>query len=507
MAVAGTTGALNEQGLAAAAKIAEADLTQLTAIGEQMNSAFNVIKAPDMSWWQQGFWNQEFNEYRSQVSETKKAYDALKSAAGELQIPMDDLGRVVAAGGTQFAQLITHLDAGGDASQRAAEQLLQVKAALDEQVLAAQRVAPATAQIEAGMQVLADSSAAAEERLSALKQVLQAMGMLPASTQDAMMNLAKTVDQVSESAASAIIDGEGLGETLFDQSGKLEATDKNAQSLHTSLMAISDAFLSSVNAGGDAEEAYGLVEAGLANLAAEYELTKPQVESLRQQYALMPEVVETLVKLQGADSVETEIATVWALLQDLPEGQSVELNVLSDDAQTQLKQLDIDLDNMPDGHTTVIEAPTEEARKKVDTFIKDVETELGKKKEAKIEADASQAKREIDDVQRRLNGLTDKEITITTNQRTVSSRTPGRASGGRAPGLATGGQVAGYRLPTTGPGTEIVDGFMGVDAAGSPLARLDAGEWVINRASSDKYDAELAAINRGTFPKLSLIHI
>lgn len=501
-AVAGTTGALNEQGLAAASKIADAEMAQLTAIGEQMNSAFNIIQAPDLSWWQQGFWNKEFSEYRSHVNETKQAYDALKSAAGELKIPMDDLGRVVAAGGAQFEDLMAHLDAGGEASQRAAAQLRQVKTELDEQVLAAQRVAPATAQIEAGMQVLADSSSAAEERLNALKQVLQAMGMLPASTQDAMMNLAKTVDQVSESAKSAIIGGEGLGATLFDQSGKLEATDKNAQSLHASLMSISDGFLQSVAAGNDAEQAYGLVEAGLANLASAYELTDPQIESLRQQYALMPEVVETLVKLEGADSVETEIAVVWALLQDLPEGQSVELNVLSDDAQTQLDQLGIDLHNMPDGHTTVIEAPTEEARKNVDTFIKDVETELGKKKEAKIEADASQAKREIDDVQRRMNGLTDKEITITTRQRTVVSNAPGRALGGRAPGLATGGVATGYRLPTTGPGTEIVDGFVGVDAAGSPLARLDAGEWVINRASSDKYDAELAAINQGTFPKL-----
>lgn len=502
MAVAGTTGALNEQGLAAAAKIADAEMTQMTAIGEQMNSAFNIIQAPDVSWWQQGFWNKEFNEYRTQVSETKQAYDALKSAAGELKIPMEDLGQTVAAGGPQFEGLLSHLDAGGEASQRAAEQLRQVKTALDEQVLAAQRVEPATAQIEAGMQVLADSSAAAEERLNALKQVLQAMGMLPASAQDAMMNLAKTVDQVSESAAGAIIDGEGLGEALFDQSGKLEATDKNAQSLHDSLMSISDGFLQNVVAGNDAQEAYGLVQAGLDNLAAAYDLTEPQVESLRQQYALMPEVVETLVNLQGADSVETEIAVVWALLQDLPEGQSVELNVLSDDAQAQLKQLGIQLGETPDEHTTKIEAPTDEARQNVETFIKHVEDELGKKKEAKIEADASQAKREIDDVKRRLDGVKSKEITITTTQRTITDRAPRRATGGRAPGLATGGQVEGYRLPTTGPGTEIVDGFVGVDAVGSPLARLDAGEWVINRASSDKYDAELAAINAGVFPKL-----
>ena len=35
-----------------------------------------------------------------------------------------------------------------------------------------------------------------------------------------------------------------------------------------------------------------------------------------------------------------------------------------------------------------------------------------------------------------------------------------------------------------------------------PAARLDAGEWVINGRSSDKYDKELREINRGTFPKL-----
>jgi hypothetical protein len=37
---------------------------------------------------------------------------------------------------------------------------------------------------------------------------------------------------------------------------------------------------------------------------------------------------------------------------------------------------------------------------------------------------------------------------------------------------------------------------------GVPLARVDAGEWIINRGSSDRYNRELAAINAGTFPKL-----
>jgi len=73
----------------------------------------------------------------------------------------------------------------------------------------------------------------------------------------------------------------------------------------------------------------------------------------------------------------------------------------------------------------------------------------------------------------------------------------GRATGGRIPGYASGGQ-----LPTSGPGTDRTDGFLGISSAGVPLARVDAGEWIIKRSSSDRYNRELAAINAGTFPKL-----
>lgn len=74
---------------------------------------------------------------------------------------------------------------------------------------------------------------------------------------------------------------------------------------------------------------------------------------------------------------------------------------------------------------------------------------------------------------------------------------PPKATGGRLAGFADGGQ-----LPSTGPGTDTTDGFLGISSAGVPLARVDAGEWIVNRGSSGRYNRELAAINAGTFPKL-----
>lgn len=86
---------------------------------------------------------------------------------------------------------------------------------------------------------------------------------------------------------------------------------------------------------------------------------------------------------------------------------------------------------------------------------------------------------------------------VQTGQGTADRRTRAYATGGRLPGYADGGQ-----LPTSGPGTETTDGFLGISSAGVPLARVDAGEWIINRGSSGRYNRELAAINAGTFPKL-----
>lgn len=68
----------------------------------------------------------------------------------------------------------------------------------------------------------------------------------------------------------------------------------------------------------------------------------------------------------------------------------------------------------------------------------------------------------------------------------------------QGPAYALGDRHTGYRLPTDGPGTQIRDGFLALDMLGMPTARLDAGEWIINGASSAAFDELLFAINNNT---------
>lgn len=81
----------------------------------------------------------------------------------------------------------------------------------------------------------------------------------------------------------------------------------------------------------------------------------------------------------------------------------------------------------------------------------------------------------------------------------------GGATGGRfspltgfdyLPGYAAGDRHDGYQLPRSGPGTGVTDGFLALDQAGVPVARLDAREWVINGESSEKHNELLHAVNR-----------
>ncbi|WP_312800972.1 tape measure protein [Corynebacterium variabile] len=72
------------------------------------------------------------------------------------------------------------------------------------------------------------------------------------------------------------------------------------------------------------------------------------------------------------------------------------------------------------------------------------------------------------------------------------------ANGRRLPRNADGSRHGGYRLPTTGPGTGVTDGILGIDGNGVPTSWVDAGEWIVNGDRSEQYDATLAAINSGS---------
>ncbi|KQN99700.1 hypothetical protein ASF21_12900 [Arthrobacter sp. Leaf234] len=92
-----------------------------------------------------------------------------------------------------------------------------------------------------------------------------------------------------------------------------------------------------------------------------------------------------------------------------------------------------------------------------------------------------------------------KIVVVTERNERVGVGQVGRnADGGRIPRHAIGG-----RLPTTGPGTDITDGILGINSkTGAPMSWLDGGEQITSARMTEKHSDLLWAIHRDD-PRLS----
>jgi len=184
-AVSGTTGALTEQAKKAAEQLADASLTQLTAIGKAREGFISHADPTRAS----SEWNslslKEQQEATRSASEISDAYEVLKAKLTATGLSMENLNGIVAEGGDGYKKLVSELRAAGEEGERAAGYLEKSRKQIEDTIAAARRVDPAAAQAAKGIDVLADSSANANDKLNALESIMQAMGLARARSRPA----------------------------------------------------------------------------------------------------------------------------------------------------------------------------------------------------------------------------------------------------------------------------------------------------------------------------------
>lgn len=607
LAVAGTSGELSEEGLAAATKVATVELTDFLAQGEAVSGWMWKVQS-DAPLWSRILGTDEYEAARDSTRELRSGYKELESATEELGIPMADVNKIVADGGPQYQALMTHLRGAGESGQYAAEQLAGVRAEIVQAVSDAQRLDPAMVQAADAIEILADASSTADEKLGALRTMLQQLGLAPKDAELAMREAAIAVDDMVEAATNAEVPLENMGQSLLDAAAAGDWSHAGWQELSGTLMSMgSDLESVAVNSENAADaqikvaEAAELQRPALEALAAQYGISVEEVERLGESMGRVPSVISSQVALEGATEAEQELALVATMAGKIPAGQSIEMEAITDDARVTLQNLGFDIDAIPGSKNVAVTAPTEEAQAQLVTLtnkmnemnglkvnpqillntaplegsaahargILDVlniqkptpeaqiiidklqngvdisqgeldflasqtptpyadlnkdllENEVrissgmlsqlnAQRPEPLLDADGRPLFAAVDSSKAKLDELQDKTVDIHIREwREYYSNSDNVGYGqnygnNRAGGrLATGGMAPhrGYRLPKSGPGTQETDGFMAFNSNHAPLARLDAGEWVINGRSSDKYHKELAAINAGVFPKL-----
>lgn len=319
-AVAGTSGALTGEGLVKATEVAKNSLTELMELGEAYQGFF-WSPDTDASWGSRLFGGEEWQEDFSKASAIRDAYSALDEVMGELQISKDSLNRIVAEGGPEFDRLIAELEASGPAGQAAAAQLRNVRDEVDGVVDAGRSMPEAMKQAADGLDTLADSSSDAEQKMKAVEKVMQALGLLPQDLNRAMLEQAEAIQKVSEEAQKleAVPDLFGPDGTLNWDNVKIQPVVSMLDDVRTSLETVA------AN-GGDARVELEKWEPVLDTAQQKLGLTDEQMASLRQQMGLMPDQINTLMNLEGADEATQKLIEVYTGLKNIPEGQSITLD-------------------------------------------------------------------------------------------------------------------------------------------------------------------------------------
>lgn len=631
--LAGTTGALDEQGLATAARIARGEMAELIDIGGSLQGMFNIIEAPDLSFWQQGHWNAEFREYSDHLKTVEDGYDALERAARDAGYTVEDVPRIVAEGGRAYDDLyasLLEIETGGEA---AANELASAKAEMDMAIESARQLDPNMIAVGDAVGILADKSSTADEKLGALRTIMQDLGLYPKDAEQAMRDAAEAVDEFAERAGQAADKTGMLGDELvkFNEDGSFDINfdEANGRALFDELKFFSDTLADVAAGGGDVQAAFDDMYPSLETTLGSFGLVGESAEKLLDHYSQIPSTLETYVNLEGIDETTEQIGTVATRLTGLEVGATVTVaeDSINDDTMERLDKMGVKVEDIEGTTNVALSLKDEEASEKLAWWIDEgmpsielasptakanldttglmlnkdaalahlsmvdlarpnplASMDISMLSQAQIDAlnavglldgqtptpDAKMDISELDEEQKlamakvfnlneetptpwadmnpeafdAVNAHLDEEMEKINNDSAEveikantdgftnpikgaielakefwehvqklfdwdgsKTNTSGSGAGGSASfyrggiaGYAQGGHIeGGYKLPDVGPGTGRIDGFMGLDDDGMAIARVNAGEWVINRGSSRKYDKVLKAINMGVY--------
>lgn len=467
-------GSLSANAKTAADSLVKANLAPVTETAKEGHSGWSSFQK-NVFTWNADEVNKEYDSVQRAIDQN----DTFKKVLRDQKLEMSDLGTIVAEGGSKYDNLIAALSATGDAGADVVAKLKATRAELGTAAQTAQDTTPGFSTLTAAVKVLADTAADGTDRLNAMKTILDVLSGKSVSAQDALARYNEQVRETTELTTNWNA-AQGTGNQLLDD-GKVDTTTANGKRLYDVLKAIRDATADAALAGNELDPILAKNEAQFQQLATATGLDVAVIKELATGIGYLPGDIKILARLQGATEVTQQLQVINEELRVNKDGITIPTKALTDDARTELDKLGVKVEQVTGKPDEIrIVAQTQDALTKLQELID----------------------KRLPDKEQKVNltfgNLDDLQINVEARR----ARNPGSGDGTVVTGGHVGGRATGGQLPTTGPGTETRDGILAVTGAGTPVARVDGGEWVVNRQSSKKYNTELAQINAGTFRKL-----
>lgn len=407
---------------------------------------------------------------------------------------------------------------------------------------------------EAVEESLADVGLAADGAVESLTDYLDSLfaaGLATQSVMQAQSSYQQSLEGVDEALKQMRESEEDMGNILNKSKDAFDLTSDAGRLAQDTFLGIADAGRGMATAMADAGESQDEIQDSLKgtyndliDAGEQFGLTAEQAKTLARDVLGVPEGVHIDSWMEDQAQVQAEQLT--ATVDDVPDFKEVSVVVSDDGAIGQIEITKEQLESIQD-RTVGVEVTDNGTVMTVQGGIDNVD---GKTEYIYVEDNGTarvvqqrinnvSGKTEyvyVDDngtvqvVQGKINGVQDGSADITAIpyvgvaeaalNNTARNRTStitqvfkrsnllGNTSpGGPVKDSAAGGRLSkhasGGRLPLTGPGTDKQDGILGISSlTGEPTSYVDKGEWIINGRMSERYNAELAAINAGTFPKV-----
>lgn len=457
--------------------------------------SFAIFKAAgqDIAGWFSGVAEAGTDALNAQEQVAGEA-EAMKGAFDRTGLSAEELAAKLTASDTEFNTFAAVLRNSGEGGAEAADAMREMRDEVERAETVAKNTSPGFYDLSTAVGILGDEAATADERVNALKTALDVLSGKEIPLSDAVQKYNDTIRKIGDTEPESVDPSKGKGDELvMADTGAVNTALENGSKLRDQLTDLRDETINVTNATitaalaqgktlpeaqAEARNAIAANEASLVNLGSQYGLTKTQVEAMAEAEGLLPKDIIMLASLAGADTVNLQLEVIGGLLKGIDKPIDIPVEMLDEDARRRIEELGGKVETDINGKPGIVRitAPNQDAL----DAIKAIDTA------------AENATRD-----RTLKVTIDTALTAKAQKDFNRSGVQGPVAPVLVPYKASGG-----RLPTTGPGTGVVDGILGVTSAGKPIANVDAGEWIINRGSSEEYNRELAMINAGTFPKL-----
>ncbi|MFE1358861.1 phage tail tape measure protein [Streptomyces harbinensis] len=368
-----------------------------------------------------------------------------KQATAELKLMDEALSGLVASGAAdEAAQMWTRLTAAVEANGNSVDDLWS-QMPLYTEALAGMSVETKTA---------ADSQDDLGDEVSITKQQLEDQR----SAAEALSDALNLLNGAAISAAEAEIAFRGSIDdltTTIDENGRsLDITTEKGRENKSAILDLAKAAQTHAERvaeqTGSQEEGNRVLNENIALLREtlrEAGYTESEIRELTDAYAQLPDDVLTEVGAPGATHTIEQMETLYGRIEDLPDGHTITVSAPTEDVIRRIENVGYTVERLPD-RTVKITAPTDGARAAVQSL------------------------------RTAIDNLRDRTVTLTTINRSSTwtdsrghAHQQARAGGGRVHRLADGGAVS-------GPGSSTSDDIP---------AWLSDGEYVIRAAAVRKY--------------------